>query len=507
MQELKLSLCEEINPEAPYATLSHCWGSKDVFSLKKSNFDLFRKEIPSAALPKTFQQAIFIARYLGFQFLWIDSLCIVQDDPNDWIRESALMMEVYACSSLNIAATSAENGNEGCFFYRKPTWRCRTRIEEAGRELDYDFIALRSVIPHKIPLHRRAWVVQERYLARRTLHFYEEQIFWDCHTSSKCETFPRGYPRGFESAFNLDNHTLDIDAWHGIVFRYSRGQLTYTKDKLVAIGGLARAVQMNTKDSYLAGLWRKDLEYQLLWNVIDGVRRITPYTAPTWSWASLEGSISTSTIPENPEGSLHVEVVDAYVELATTDPFGEVKGGIIRITCDYICLGLLQNWSSPLREVCQLGDCSVNGQFNFDIDEEDSSHHLKGDHPDDENEDMDNDDDSSSAEDSDSDYSYDTGHDSGNYDEELKARRFEGILVFLLIFTIEQGANEDTAEGLLLQCSGKRRGEYYRVGDFCIRANGLKDILVNANSQLDKASFIEVSRHIQGKRPQILDII
>jgi hypothetical protein len=120
---------------------------------------------------------------------------------------------------------------------------------------------------------------------------------------------------------------------------------------------------------------------------------------------------------------------------------------------------------------------------------------------------MDNDDDSSSAEDSDSDYSYDTGHDSGNYDEELKARRFEGILVFLLIFTIEQGANEDTAEGLLLQCSGKRRGEYYRVGDFCIRANGLKDILVNANSQLDKASFIEVSRHIQGKRPQILDII
>ena len=105
----RIRLSEQLVGPISYVTLSHCWGKSHKLTLQRNNLHAFQDKIPDEALPKTFEDAIFIARYLGFGYLWIDSLCIIQDDEDDWKRESVLMTSVYGGGVLNIAATSAED--------------------------------------------------------------------------------------------------------------------------------------------------------------------------------------------------------------------------------------------------------------------------------------------------------------------------------------------------------------------------------------------------------------
>ena len=85
-EQPKLCLSENIEPDTSYVALSHCWGSLDFLTLKKSNIKIFQNQIPDLALTKTFRDAVHITQYLGFRYLWIDSLCIIQDDTADWAR-------------------------------------------------------------------------------------------------------------------------------------------------------------------------------------------------------------------------------------------------------------------------------------------------------------------------------------------------------------------------------------------------------------------------------------
>ena len=113
-----------------YATLSHSWGKQEFLTLTKALLDSFMVEIPITELTKTFQDAIFITRRLGFDYLWIDSLCIIQDSVEDWEAESFLMSNVYGGSTLNIAAASAIDGSKGC-FPELPPQRRKARLESS----------------------------------------------------------------------------------------------------------------------------------------------------------------------------------------------------------------------------------------------------------------------------------------------------------------------------------------------------------------------------------------
>lgn len=122
-----LRLCTtDIPLDAQYATLSHCWGQLDFVKLSRANLASFRQSIPYQELPKTFQETITITRQFGLRYLWIDSLCIIQDEIEDWSNEAPRMATVYGNSSLNIAATGARDGSEGLFFHRDPDFvrRC-----------------------------------------------------------------------------------------------------------------------------------------------------------------------------------------------------------------------------------------------------------------------------------------------------------------------------------------------------------------------------------------------
>lgn len=125
-------------PEIPrYATLSHCWGGLDFFCLTDDNFEhLTTKGISMSSLTKTFKDAISIARGVGLNYLWIDSLCIIQGNREDWAKEAMTMSAVYSESALNIAASSAANGHGGCFT--KPKSFCdgfHVEIKGGGQRL------------------------------------------------------------------------------------------------------------------------------------------------------------------------------------------------------------------------------------------------------------------------------------------------------------------------------------------------------------------------------------
>jgi hypothetical protein len=139
------------------------------FKLVKGNFTNFQIGIADSELCKTFKDAIIIAKHLGLQYIWIDSLCIVQDNPEDWQRESAKMSSVYGYSTINIAATSAKDGTMG-YFSTEP-WKIRLPISicEETRLWDFSLHDPYSNFSGQ-PLLHRAWAFQERFLAPRTLH-------------------------------------------------------------------------------------------------------------------------------------------------------------------------------------------------------------------------------------------------------------------------------------------------------------------------------------------------
>ena len=370
-EELHLCIAGEHSPEVPYITLSHCWGKSNFLKLTKTTSQRLRNGFSAAdTLSKTFQDAIIICRELKVKYLWIDSLCIFQDSPEDWRYEAAQMGQVYENSLCNIAATGASNAEEGCFRDRDESLLRRFTIKSEWDNrkngtweiIDQLFWDTRT---DKAPLNERGWVMQERWLSPRVLHYGWDQILWECSELDACETYPGGLPKPLQnsrSGFKLDPElkalrdpeliflrdqqqddltVSDMDLWHrntwdSIVNRYNVTGLTKKEDKLVAISGIAKRMQISFDDEYLAGLWRKSLPSHLLWSVIYSgpPRSLTPtrprpYRAPSWSWASVDGKVLSYGVRNN---GITITILDAVVTPVGADSTGQIKDGFIRLS-------------------------------------------------------------------------------------------------------------------------------------------------------------------------------
>jgi hypothetical protein len=190
---LRLS-CSKKNKTLKYVALSHCWGmlteagtpnfctTDDNIKARQNGFDIFE-------LPKTFRDAVRVTQNLGIQYLWIDSLCIIQGNQKDWKSEAKRMQDVYAGAYCTIAATSAVDSNAG-FLERtvrseylhiqdtshRPFYVC-TEVDDFDNDVE------------NAPLNKRAWVLQERVLSRRTIHFSANQVYFECGNGVCCESF------------------------------------------------------------------------------------------------------------------------------------------------------------------------------------------------------------------------------------------------------------------------------------------------------------------------------
>lgn len=372
--DVHLRICNSDASPITYATLSHCWGSLEVLKLTKETLPKFLQRILVGDLCKSFQDAIFVARFLGFDYLWIDSLCIIQDDTEDWLEESALMSSVYGLSSLNIAASGAADGSEGLFFARIPP-QFRTyemTVEVRGHNLGYEcrdpYTYFRCIGSQ--PLAKRAWAIQERILAPRTLSFSRTELFWECKTQSACETSPEFFP--FPPAAGGEFlRKSSLLTWETIVLLYTSANLTFSRDKLIALSGLARHFHKRTaEDTYLAGLWRKPLPMKLCWRVDNPQPRPTSYRAPTWSWASVDGRIllQNDNGNEMPRYVRLIDVIHVSVDHAGGGEFGEASGGTLMLGCKVLLPGQLTAASSE-EHIVRFPACSMDVSVGWDFEE------------------------------------------------------------------------------------------------------------------------------------------
>lgn len=358
-----------------YITLSHRWGSTDIFKATKSTIAKLQVGIEVDKLPRTFIEAFTVCRKLGYRYIWIDSLCILQDDDVDWRAEASLMGKNYANADLNISATGAKDSDSGLFMQREANLvtPIKVIISEPGSPFNpgsYYILdpQLWSAGVSEAPINSRGWVFQERLLARRVLHFGQDQLYFECRQKDACESFPLGLPttptytfRALGAVPNGHFKSLDpmIDGrrarkemaggrqcvdeslnpyflWAELVQTYSGLQLTKATDKLIAVSGLAKWLQtVLSDDQYLAGLWRRHLPYHLLWSKRKHLRHGTnslDYCAPSWSWASIKDQVDMYPVSTSSDDEvILVDIVEAEIMPAGQDETGQLVGGYIKL--------------------------------------------------------------------------------------------------------------------------------------------------------------------------------
>jgi hypothetical protein len=428
-----------------YIALSHSWGTSHRLTATRSNLEQLMAGIRVSDFPQTFKDAIHICRSLGVDYLWIDSLCIIQDDTEDWEKEASSMGAVYLNSYLTISALHSADDSQGCFPTAAreamsnqrlfpfaspdvvctgcPTianaipfilpgnglgndrHKCAVPFSMHGKGKERYYITYEWMqsstesIPQTYgvgnfgapfdplrgePLSRRGWVLQERLLSPRTLHYSEGQMYMECQEYLLGEDgsiMQRKFPQlktliaSRQAAMKIastgpaieegegdtkNRSTYSRDEWYGnewldLVETFCAGTLTMAKDKLVALSGLARINAEHSGDEYLAGLWKSNLLYELCWErktivptylsddpeddkalpkpTAAEFTRPSAYRAPSWSWAAVDGEIRFTYKWLQPEKDrvTVARVLEASVTPLGSDPFGQVESACLRL--------------------------------------------------------------------------------------------------------------------------------------------------------------------------------
>jgi hypothetical protein len=495
----------------------------------KSNITTFQEGIKISKLPRTFRDAIYVSWRMSIQYIWIDSLCIIQDSEDDWKRESALMMSVYSGAFCNIAATGAPDARTGLFFDRNastsraivfeiPPPQVQTEPDQSPLQSSVIgwFRSLKAIPkeiveamtrrgwvidPHNAPddpyiipvfesgrysieenrlwrydvfqspLIRRAWVLQEQLLAKRTLHFTTRQLYFGCQEHIVSEIFehnvlnihrlgkgllqdsehttrePAAAGQSISAASILsttsstsretslavgahaanlrrDIHLPEsregpltrmaaLERWLEIIKIYTGLNLTYETDRLVAINGIVRCLQPFLNCRYVAGLWDHQLELQLCWyrGASVEVKKTPMPTLPTWSWASSNGLVCYATNVSHARDRLRADlfkVLSIEAESSKENGWSSTDHGRLRVVGKLI----------PVMSAHANGNLRVRGKvLNFHKD----NHELFV---------------------------------SGEF------------YCSILLCYERQNQHSTGVEGLLWKPSGKKRGEFQRVGHF-----------------------------------------
>jgi Heterokaryon incompatibility protein (HET) len=310
-----------------YITLSHCWGGMVPLTTTTVTLEERKRSIPLTSLPRTFREAVIITRRFGIRYLWIDSLCILQDSPTDWENESAVMEDIYSFGFINIAARGALNAEGGCFMPREAEPPpCLLKYSSSDCSLTGSMYirspAFETERLQDAPLDKRGWVLQERLLSPRILYFGRQQLYWECAETTlrqdgkHCDVstdalrldldfkasvifdtafrFSSGRPHAQidQQSEQAEVTVRNLMQWYKVVRQYTRRNLTFHSDKLPAISGIAKVFQAKTGCAYIAGIWKEDLIAGIAWYLKQPSHEIISMALPSWSWARLEGEVS-----------------------------------------------------------------------------------------------------------------------------------------------------------------------------------------------------------------------
>jgi len=271
-----------------YLTLSYCWGSTQKGELTTANLEAYKRCLPVDKLSRTIRDAVTVTRALGFRFLWVDALCIIQDSDADKKSQLPLMGSIYQDSTITLAAAVGDHADAGLFAIRDPhAWRPCPVYKESrpnGESLQI-YAQLPRDDLYDTPLDTRAWIFQEEILARRTLKFTPKGLRWSCASFCMAEAtpgiglHPRARPHhNFREwlsrpdwkpdwAEALDPRRRYFEDWYEAVANFTQRGIKFSSDRLPAMAGLATRVGELRGYTYLQGLWKEDLEFGLLWFV------------------------------------------------------------------------------------------------------------------------------------------------------------------------------------------------------------------------------------------------
>ncbi|KAF2661048.1 HET-domain-containing protein [Lophiostoma macrostomum CBS 122681] len=301
----------------PYIALSHRWGLTHSFITTVRSLQTRQAGFDLQELPKTYRDAALVVSRLGFEYLWIDAICIVQDDNDDWLCESEKMGIIYRSAVFTIANHCSENDDGGFLeaaLQRRGSikfnaWDTKQTYLRSAADLELDV--------SKSPLSKRSWILQERFLSTRVLHFTIGMIYletshgvrsedgWtpadamrltvDSANLLTAEQFMYRKPLSLQRfSHYLSDNSADQDSpmeWFSLLEMYSTCSLTKERDKLPALFGIVRAIQ-HAHWVYLAGIWKDRLYMGLMWmNVGEPLKKPSFERASSWSWAAYDGPV------------------------------------------------------------------------------------------------------------------------------------------------------------------------------------------------------------------------
>ncbi|KAK1991500.1 HET-domain-containing protein [Colletotrichum falcatum] len=329
LNEKDLRLVEGVN-EGYYTALSYCWGKSRTFVAKRQTLHSLKAGFDISKLPLSIQHGIAVTHSLGIKYIWVDALCIIQDDADDKVKEIPKMAPYYQNAYLTLAA-----GGPTCDSgFLTVSGLCEDHSDEpiprdlmempilCANSRSKGRILFRQKWPYNMstePISRRAWTFQERILSPRVVQ-YGERVVWMCNSK---QMSAGGFEDWSSDARSAGNRRLEVDlremfeklppvaespsphpkdgnakaaleAWYKAVEEFSCRELTNSNDKLPAISGLAMQIQRSISGHYAAGIWKEDLLGGLLWSVAPAIfpQKSSPKRAPSWSWACCDNAVS-----------------------------------------------------------------------------------------------------------------------------------------------------------------------------------------------------------------------
>jgi len=418
-------LLETDGQNGHYFALSYCWGKQRVADMMsfgansrgrrgqptpQSNIENHKLRISYSDMPKTLRDAVTFSRLLNNRYVWIDALCIVQGDEEEWEREHPKMAEIYSNAKLVLAADNADGLEKGFLgtnlevSQTQEDWSSTSPAKDQTESLQR---RERTLCPSPLsldePLNRRAWSLSEMIFANRVIHFTSSGMVWECNEVRQYESgIPYTFHENDDDSFRMIRSTTIAEQrskeelyrkWHALVAAFTKRQINSQPgekykdtERLVALSRVARRISWilseihGSADVYLAGMWRGDLRTSLLWSVEEclqnyrpGVEWRRPETprAPSWSWAAIEGPVSIEPLVNiQSDASIEGLVIE---HLNGNDLFGRVLSGSLTVRGKVLHnlplqLDDLDSSTYATRHLYKTFGCTVNDGCTFVLD-------------------------------------------------------------------------------------------------------------------------------------------
>ncbi|KAL2061854.1 hypothetical protein VTL71DRAFT_7232 [Oculimacula yallundae] len=346
----RLSLhIREPRERSQYAALSYCWGSPPHTFMTTTDLIRDPSQRDWSRLPSTIRDAIWVTRALGLRYLWVDSLCIIQDDESDKMKEIQLMGTIYKNARVTIAAARSLSVYDGFLQEIHVPQICLPFIDSDGNLRKLWVHAEPPELPDE-PLEKRGWTLQESLLSPRILYYGSKDLVWKCRVEpfrsmSTHHAFyrPPIHERLPQAVFNIPSRDPIVteSIWLRIQAAFLYRHFKLSQDRYFALTGIAHELQRISGDIYIAGMWKSTIMRQLSWkrtdNIVSCVQAQEPLSSPSWSWLALFRPLITLSVDSGTSDENHPILMSWSVNLADESaPLGYVLGGRLDIVATIV---------------------------------------------------------------------------------------------------------------------------------------------------------------------------